>query len=93
MWWFLFGVVVGAALWGLILQIRSKRVHVNWYEYLMGLLAVAIFLLLIQHFTGSRLELEPTASWMGALFMGVPGLILAVLAVRLPLQRRSRSRF
>jgi hypothetical protein len=92
MWWFLFGIVVGAALWSLVVKIRSKRMHLTWYEWLMGVVAVVIFLLLIQHFTGSLVELEPTAAWMGVLFMGVPALILAVLAVRLPL-RRSRSKF
>ena len=92
MWWFLFGIVVGAGLLGLILQIKAKKVHVAWYEWLMGAAAVMIFLLLIQHFVGSLAEYEPTAAWMGALFMGVPGLVLAVLAVRLPLQRRIRSK-
>lgn len=92
MWWFLFGIVVGAALLGLVLQIKSKKVRVAWYEWLMGAAAVVIFLLLIQHFVGSRTEYEPTAAWMGVLFLGVPGLILAVLAVRLPLRRRVRSR-
>jgi uncharacterized membrane protein HdeD (DUF308 family) len=49
-------------------------------------------LLIIQNFIGSLAEEETRAAWMGVLFLGIPAVILGVLAVRLPWQRRMRSK-
>jgi uncharacterized membrane protein HdeD (DUF308 family) len=49
-------------------------------------------LLVIQNFVGSVAEEETRAAWMGVLFLGIPAVILGVLAVRLPLQRQLRSK-
>ena len=48
-----------------------------------------LILLVIQNFVGSVAEEEIRAAWMGVLFLGIPAVILGVLAVRLPLQRHS----
>lgn len=92
MWWFIFGLLLGAAILAFVLWVRSRKIKVTWYEWLMGSLALLLILLIIQNLFGSYAEFEPTAAWMGVLFMGIPAVILAVLAVRLPWQRHTRTK-
>lgn len=92
MWWFLFGIVLGAGILAVVLTVRARKISVRWYEWLMGLAALILALLILQNFVGSYAEHEPRAAWMGVLFMGIPCVILGILAMRLPRQRQSRSR-
>ena len=92
MWCFIYGLILGAAILAFVLWVRSRKIKVTWYEWLMGSLALLLILLILQNFFASYAESEPTAAWMGVLFMGIPALILAVLAVRLPWQRHARSK-
>ena len=92
MWWFIFGLVLGAAILAFVLWVRSRKIKVAWYEWLMGALALILVLVILQNFVASYAEFESTAAWMGLLFMGIPALILAVLAVRLPWQRHARGK-
>ncbi len=92
MWWFLFGLVLGAVILALILGIRASKVRLTWYEWIIGIVALVLILLIIQNFVGSYAEYQPRAAWMGVLFMGIPAVILGVLAVRLPLQRHRQSK-
>ena len=92
MWWFLFGLVLGAGILALVLWIRARKIRTTWYEWIMGLAALLLILLILQNFVGSIVEEETRAAWMGVLFLGIPAVILGVLAVRLPWQRRMRSK-
>ena len=90
--WFLFGLVLGAGILALVLWIRARNIRMTWYEWIMGLAALLLILLILQNFVGSIVEEETRAAWMGVLFLGIPAVILGVLAVRLPWQRRMRSK-
>jgi hypothetical protein len=92
MWWFLFGLVLGAGILSLGLWIRARKIRMTWYEWIMGLAALLLLLLILQNFVGSIVEQETRAAWMGVLVLGIPAVILGVLAVRLPWQRRMRSK-
>ncbi len=92
MWWFLFGLVLGACVLALLRWKAAKNIRMTWYEWVMGIAALVLILLVIQHFIGSLAEEETRAAWMGVLFLGIPAVILGVLAVRLPWQRRMRSK-
>lgn len=92
MWWFLFGLVLGACLLALLRWKSAKNINVTWYEWIMGIASLILILLVIQNFVGSVAEEETRAAWMGVLFLGIPAVILGVLAVRLPLQRQLRSK-
>lgn len=92
MWCFLFGLLVGAGVSALIAWIHARKIRTTWYEWIMGLFSLILILLLVQHFVGSIAEEETRAAWMGVLFLGVPAVILGVLAVRFPWQRHARSR-
>jgi phosphatidylglycerophosphate synthase len=92
MWWFLFGLVLGACLLALLRWKNVKKIGMTWYEWIMGIASLILILLVIQNFVGSVAEEETRAAWMGVLFLGIPAVILGVLAVRLPLQRQLRSK-
>lgn len=92
MWWFIFGMIIGAGILTVVLTVRARKIRVRWYEWLMGAVALILALLILQNFLASYTEHEPRAAWMGLLFMGIPCAVLGILAMRLPLQRRSRSR-
>jgi uncharacterized membrane protein HdeD (DUF308 family) len=92
MWWFLFGLVLGVGILALVLRVRARKIRMTWYEWIMGIAALVLILLVIQNFVGSLAEEETRAAWMGVLFLGIPAVILGVLAVRLPWQRRVRSK-
>ena len=92
MGWFLFGLVLGACILALLQWKRAKKVRMTWYEWVMGVVSLILILLVIQNFVGSVAEEETRAAWMGVLFLGIPAVVLGVLAVRLPLQRQLRGK-
>jgi hypothetical protein len=89
---FILEILLGAGILALVLWIRGRGIKVTWYEWLMGAFALVLILLIIQNFVGSWAEAEVTAAWMGLLFLGVPAVILGVLAIRLPWQRHARQK-
>jgi len=80
MWWFLYGLIVGAGGMRLILWVQNENMRVGWYVWIMGAIAILLSAVTAQHFFASYKELEPRAAWRGALFMGVPALLLAGVA-------------
>ena len=81
MWWFFFGLVMGAGVMRLVLWAQAHNVEVDWYVWVMGALSLFVFTLTVQHFFASFDEAEPKAAWMGALVMGLPSLTLAGVTV------------
>lgn len=77
MWWFLYGLIVGAGVMRLVVWVQDENIAVGWYVWLLGALALFLGTLSAQHFFASHQELEPKAAWLGLLVMGVPALILA----------------
>ena len=89
--WFIIGIVFGTALLALVLWLRSKNIKVTWYEWLIGVIGLALLLYTIQNVVGLLTEIEPTATWMFALAIGLPALILLAVAWQLA-WRRNRVR-
>ena len=77
MWWFLYGLIVGAGVMRLWFSAQQGTITMAWYGWLICAVTVALGALTLQHFFASFKELEPRAAWMGLLFMGVPTLVLA----------------
>ena len=86
--WLIIGLVAGAAILGLVQWMRSKNVSLTWYEWLIGIVGVALLLFTIQNFFGSFTELEPTAAWMFLLITGLPALILLAISWQLAARRQ-----
>ena len=87
--WFIIAFVVGIALMALVVWLRSKAIKTTWYEWLIGLVGLALLLYTVQNFTTAFAELESTAAWMFLLVLGLPALILMAIAGSL-IWRRSR---
>jgi len=79
MWWFLYGLIVGAGIMRLVVWVQNANIAVSWYAWLLAGLALLLVTVTAQHFFASYKEMEPKAAWMGLLVMGVPALILAGL--------------
>ena len=88
--WLIIGIVVGGALLGLVLRLRTKDISVKWYEWLIGAFGFLLLLFTIDNFVWSFWELEPTAAWMYLLITGLPSLFLLVVTWQL-VARRQRA--
>ena len=77
--WLVIGLIVGAGLLWLVSWMKSKNMAFKWYEWLLGVIGLALLLFTIQNFFGSQAELEPKAASMFLLVTGLPAVILLVL--------------
>lgn len=77
MWWFIYGLVLGAGGMALINWVVTENVEVGWYAWPLMLLALALGTLAVQNYFASKAELEPKAARMGLLVMGLPALLLS----------------
>lgn len=91
MLWLILGLIIGVGGFWLVSWTRSRGISLRWYEWLLAVLAVLLALLAVQLFTGSMAELEPRAAWELLLIVGVPAVILGVLAALLPWLRQRGS--
>lgn len=78
MLWFVFALVIGAGVVGLITWSRNRSIEITWYQWLMGAISILLLVGGIQHYTGSLAEGFPAAGMLGLLVFGVPGLLLLV---------------
>jgi len=86
--WLIIGLVLGAGLFALVSWLRNKNISVNWYEWLIGIVGLALLVYTIQNITGSFAEFEPTAAWLFLLVLGLPAVILMVVAWQLVARRQ-----
>lgn len=91
MLWLILGLIIGVGGFWLVSWTRSKGISLRWYEWLLAVLAVLLALLAVQLFAGSMAELESRAAWLLLLIVGVPAVILGVLAALLPSLRQRGS--
>jgi cation transport ATPase len=83
LWWFAFGVLVGAAGTVYFYSLKTKGTNLRWYEWLLAVLTVFLAGFAIQNFFASFAEKEPQAAWLSLVFIGVPTVILGVVFIRL----------
>jgi hypothetical protein len=79
MWWFLYGLIMGGGIVAVLFWVRDECKDVSWYVWLLGVLALLLISLALQHFFASRKEMEYKAAWRGLMVMGIPALVFAVL--------------
>jgi len=80
MWFFIAGIVVGLGLLLLVLWLRRRNVAIAWYEWLIGIIGLALIAYGIQNFTASSAGGEPSAPGVFLLIFGLPGAILLLIA-------------
>ena len=78
--WFFYGMIVGAAGMKLIDRVRDTPMKVDWYVWVVAACALFLGTLALQHFSASYKELERRAAWVGLASLGVPAIMLAIVA-------------
>ena len=89
--WFVVALIVGVALGALVLWLRSRDIKMTWYEWLIGIIGLLMLLFAIQNYFGTQAEFEPTAASLFLLILGLPALILLIVAWQL-VARRQRAK-
>ena len=77
--WLVAGLIVGALVVWLVYFMKSKNMAFTWYEWVIGVIGLALLLFTIQNFFGSQAELESKAASMFLLVTGLPAVILLVI--------------
>ncbi len=81
-------VIIGVAV---IVWLLVKKVALRWYEWLIGIVGYLLALLALQNWAASLKEVEPRAAWILLLMIGIPAVMLLVIAWLLPYLRLRRS--
>jgi hypothetical protein len=89
--WLVIGLVIGALLIWLVSFMKSKGMAFRWYEWIIGLIGLALLLFTVQNFFGSQAELEPKAANMFLLVTGLPALILLAITWQLVIRHKSAA--
>ena len=89
--WIIIGIIVGALLIWLGIALSNQKRPLSWYEWLIGIIGVALLLFTIQNYFGSQAELEPKAANMFLLVTGLPALILLLVAWQLWVRRKKMA--
>jgi uncharacterized membrane protein YeaQ/YmgE (transglycosylase-associated protein family) len=89
--WLVIGLVIGALLIWLVSVMKGKGISMKWYEWIIGLIGLALLLFTVQNFFGSKAELEPTAANMFLLITGLPALILLAVTWQLVIRHKAKA--
>ncbi len=86
--WLIIGLIFGGAVLGLVWLMRNKGISFTWYEWLMGIVGIALLLFGFQNLVGGMVETESMAGWLFMLIFGIPALILLIATWRLASRRQ-----
>jgi uncharacterized membrane protein len=87
--WFIIGIAVGLLL---LWVVMSKKLSMKWYEWVIGLVGLALLLFTVLITTTSYAEDEPKAAQMFMLILGLPSLVLMVLAWQLSIRHKTAEK-
>lgn len=85
--WSIISFSLGAGFVYLLTVIKSKNWKINWYEWVLGLLGVAILVITIQNFYASFTEQRESAAWFFLVFPGLFSVVFLVAAFQLAWRR------
>jgi uncharacterized membrane protein len=83
--WFVIGIAVGLLLLWIVM---SKKVQMKWYEWLIGIVGLALLLFTVLVTSTSYAEDEPKAAQLFLLVLGIPSIVLLVLAWQLSIRHK-----
>lgn len=89
--WFIAALVLGFAIAGAIFYMRSKKITLSWYEWLIGIIGFLLVLFTIQNYIEVRGEFETKAANMFLLVIGLPGIILMAISWQLAARRQKKA--
>ncbi len=90
--WLLIGLILGAGLLALILWLRSRKMTLKWYEWLIGAVGIGIIFYMIRNISGSLADNEARAALTFLWLFGVPAIVLLAIAWLLPWRRYRKAR-
>ena len=89
--WLIIGLIIGLGLVTLAIWLRSQKIRVSWYEWILAVLGLLLMLFSLQNYQASIAAFEPVAPGMFLLVFGLPGLVLVLLAIGLAWWRYFRN--
>ncbi|AII60050.1 MAG: dehalogenase [Dehalococcoides mccartyi] len=89
--WLIISFVLGALLLGLVMWLRARHVSLTWYEWVLGIIGLALLLSTILFATDALGETEPKAATMFLLVLGIPAVILLALSWQLTVRRVNKA--
>ena len=81
LYWWLYGVVIGAGGYALIEWAGNLSQPPAWYAWVLLVAGIGGLTFTWHHFVESYAELEPKAGWVGMGFFGLPSIIITGLSV------------
>ena len=88
---FIVALIVGAGVAVLAMWMRNKGVAIKWYDWVIGIVGFLTLLFAMQNFFASGIEGEPAAASNYLLIVGLPSLVLLVVAGSLIWRRHSAA--
>ncbi|AGG08478.1 putative reductive dehalogenase anchoring protein [Dehalococcoides mccartyi BTF08] len=89
--WFIVTFLIGATIVALTWWLRSRGVKVSWYEWLIGIIGLALLIFTAQNYFASLAEVESQAAYMFLLVTGLPSLVLLAIAWQLVVRKQKAS--
>lgn len=82
--WLIIGIVLGLGLAYLVSASRSGKMRIRWYQWVLGVIAVAFLLLAIQNYFALLDELQPKMATFALIAFGLIGVFSTALALAIP---------
>ena len=89
--WLSIGFILGALLFVLIFWLRSRKIAVAWYSWVMAGIGTLLLLFTIWNVSTSLAEFETVAARTSLWLFGTPALVLLAAAIFLPGWRRFKK--
>ncbi len=89
--WLVVALALGFSITALVFWMRSKGIKMTWYEWLIGIIGLLLVLFAAQNYLEVTDEFNPTAAGRFLLYVGLPGIILMVVAWQLTVRRKKAS--
>ena len=89
MWMAIAVALTVGTIW-LVQWLRRSGKRTTWYDWLIAVIGLMLFIFTVQNFYGCFMETEPQAAWMFALVTGLPSLVLLAIPA-LQVWRRNRA--
>jgi len=86
-WYLLAGFLLGGSLVYVWQTFQKMSIKFIWYEWVLTILGILIFVFMFQTFIASLEEGQTRAAWMSLIFFGIP-VILIVVGVTRSIQAR-----
>jgi uncharacterized membrane protein len=88
--WMIIGAILAVLLFALVIWLRRGGYTLKWFDWILGIIGVALLLFTLENFLGSFDEEVPQAAWMFLVVTGIPTLVIFGI-VGIQLWRRART--